>query len=195
MSRDSRTPGIVDSVDRERREVRVRIPGLTDNADVQPLAEIEYGIGDKSEHTEIRILEGDRVWLAFINGDTRYPIITGYRTKHTDNEVGTRRWHHDNIETDADETQKHTAGTTYRVEAGTSITLLVGGSTVVIEDGVVTTTTDHHIVDAPLSTFTGEVRVDGGVSVGNDVVTDAGISHNDHPHTGNLGRPTSPPLP
>src|SRR5690606_39810837 len=105
MTRDSRTPGIVESVDRARREVRVRIPGMTDDAELQPLAEIEYPIGDKSEHTEIRILPGDRVWLAFINGDPRYPIITGYRTKHTGNEVGTRRFHHDAIETDADQQQ------------------------------------------------------------------------------------------
>lgn len=121
MTRDSRTPGIVHSVDRARREVRVRIPGMTDDAELQPLAEIEYPIGDKSEHTEIRILEGDRVWLAFINGDPRYPIITGYRTKHTGNEVGTRRWHHDNIESDADDSQVHTAGADYSVTAGENI--------------------------------------------------------------------------
>lgn len=193
MSR--RTPGIVESVDRARREVRVRIPGMTDGAEVQPLAEIEYPIGDKSEHTEIRILPGDRVWLAFINDDPRYPIITGFRTKHTGNEVGTRRWHHDAIETDADETQKHTSGTTYRVEAGESVTILVGGTTILCENGKVTITTEEYVVDAPQSTFTGEVRVDGGVSVGNDVVTDAGISHNNHRHTGNLGSPTSPALP
>lgn len=116
-----RTPGIVESVDRERREVRVRIPGLTDGAEVQPLAEIEYPIGDKSEHTEIRILPGDRVWLEFINDDPRYPIITGFRPRHVENEVGTRRWHHDSIETDADEHQAHTAGTDYSVTAGENI--------------------------------------------------------------------------
>lgn len=191
----SRTPGIVDSVDRARREVRVSIPGLTDNADVFPLAEIEYPIGDNSQNTEIRISAGDKVWLDFINGDTRYPIITGYRTVHIGNEVGTRRWSHDNIETDADETQKHTAGTTYRIESGESVTILVGDTTIVCEGDKVTITTQEYIVDAPQSTFTGEVRIDQGLSVGDDVVTDLGISHNDHPHTGNLGRPTSPPLP
>lgn len=107
---ESRMPGIVASVDRERREVRVEIPGVTDGAEELPIAEIEYPIGDNSEHTEIRIMPGDRVFLAFLNGDPRYPIITGYRPKQTGNEVGTRRWHHDNIETEADETQRHTAG-------------------------------------------------------------------------------------
>jgi hypothetical protein len=50
-------------------------------------------------------------------------------------------------------------------------------------------------IDSPQTTCTGELRVDGGVSVGNDVVTDIGISHNNHKHIGNLGSPTSPPLP
>lgn len=122
----SRTPGVVKAIDRARREIRVHIPGLTDGAEVYPLAEIEYGIGDKSEHTEIRILEGDRVWLSFINGDPRYPIITGFRPKNTGNEVGTRRWHHDAIESDADEHQTHTAGTDYSIDAGTNINQTAG---------------------------------------------------------------------
>ena len=54
---------------------------------------------------------------------------------------------------------------------------------------------DHVTIDSPQTTLKGELRVDGGVSVGNDVVTDAGISHNNHLHIGNLGRPTGKPLP
>lgn len=50
-------------------------------------------------------------------------------------------------------------------------------------------------IDSPQTTCTGELRVDGGVSVGNDVNTDAGISLNQHPHVGNLSKETSPPLP
>ena len=112
-----RWPAIVRSVDRARREVRVEIPGKTDGAEEWPIAEIEYPIGDKGSHTEIRIIEGDLVWVTFIGNDPRYPIITGSRLPHTGNEVGTRRWHHDNIETDADEAQTHTAGTVYTVSA------------------------------------------------------------------------------
>lgn len=50
-------------------------------------------------------------------------------------------------------------------------------------------------IDAPNTRCTGNLRVDGGVSVGEDVVTDIGVSHNKHPHTGNLGAPTSAPHP
>jgi hypothetical protein len=46
-------------------------------------------------------------------------------------------------------------------------------------------------IDSPQTTCTGELRVDGGVSVGNDVITDAGSSANTHKHIGNLSKPTS----
>lgn len=157
MSLHGKWPGIVREYDRARREIRVEIPGITDGAEVLPLAQIEYPIGDKSPHTEIRILVGDAVWLEFECGDPRYPIITGWRCPNTGNSTMFRRWHHENIESDADETQKHTSGTTYTVlagtdikndaknninihagqnitiEAGQKITLKVGGSTIVID--------------------------------------------------------------
>lgn len=143
-------PAIVRELDRPSRKYRVEIPGLTDGADVLPLAEIAYPIGDKSEHTEIRVLPGDRVWVEFERGDARYPLITAWRTKQTGNVVNFRRWHHENIETDADQTQKHTTGTTYRVEAGESITLIVGGSSIVINGSSITLSSNGStvVVDA-----------------------------------------------
>lgn len=165
----SRFPAIVKSVDRPRREVRVEIPGITDGADTMPLAEIEYPIGDRSEQTEIRILEGDRVWVSFIGGDPRYPIITGFRAKNTGNEVGTRRWVHDNFESIAD--------ALYRVQAGESITLVVGGSTLLIEGGQTTLTTAKLVVDAPESEFTGNVKVIGTLDVDGQT-TLAGVTSN-----------------
>lgn len=96
------TPGFVESYDAAKRLCRVRIPGVTDGAEVLPLAMLSYPIGDKSEHTEIRIQPGDRVWLDFVNGDARFPIITGFRPKETDNALEWRRWHHANIELQAD---------------------------------------------------------------------------------------------
>lgn len=125
----SRFPAVVKSVaeGRARREVRVEIPGYTDGADTFPVAEVEYPIGDRSEQTEIRILEGDRVWVEFINGDPRYPIITGFRAKQVGNEPDTRRWVHDNIELIAD--------LLYRVQAGERVEIAVGGATVEVTDG------------------------------------------------------------
>jgi len=164
MNLSGKWPAVVRSIDRPAREVRVEIKGITDGAEVMPKAQIEYPIGDKSKHTEIRILEGDEVWVEFECGDPRYPIITGWRCPNVGNSVNYRRWHHENIESDADDTQKHTAGKSYTVDAGTdingkagdnivlnagktitleageSITLKVGGSTIVIDGSSITAT-------------------------------------------------------
>jgi hypothetical protein len=110
----------------------VSIPGITDGADSFPEAEIMQSLGDRSEETEIHIVAGDRVWLDFIGGDPKHPVIMGFRTKRTGNELTTRRWKHQNIETEAFETQRHTAETTYDVEAGEAITLTVGDNTIEI---------------------------------------------------------------
>lgn len=169
-----RTPGIVVSVDRERREVRVQIPGQTDGAGEYPIAEIEYPIGDKSEHTEIRILEGDRVWLDFINDDPRYPIITGFRARQADNEVGTRRWHHDNFSSEAD--------TLYEVEAGERIHLKVGANQVIIENGVIRVSGSEQIIlEAPQTTCTGNLSVQGNIDAAGTIM-DAGGNSNHHSH-------------
>lgn len=102
-----RYPAIVKTYDQARRTCRVEIPGLTDGGDVLPEAEIEYAIGDKARDgqwaTEIEILPGDTVWIAFIGGDPRYPIITGWRNPQAGNSADWRRWHHKNIELEADE--------------------------------------------------------------------------------------------
>ena len=123
----SKKAAVVDSVDRARREVRVIIPSLTDGADTPLLAELEYPLGDRSEQTEIRILPGDRVWVEFQDGDPRYPIITGFRTKHVENEPDTRRWVHDNIESIAD--------LLYRIQAGQRIEAAVGPTKIEVTDG------------------------------------------------------------
>lgn len=117
-----RYPGIVKSYDKNRRTCRIEIPGLTDGADVLPEAEIEYSIGDKSRigshATEIEILSGDTVWIAFIGGDPRYPIITGYRNPQAGNSIDWRRFYHANIEMSADGVLKLNA-TTVEINAPT----------------------------------------------------------------------------
>ena len=97
-------PAEVDSIDREARTARVRIPGLTDGATELPEAQFCNPVGDKSEHTEIRILPGDRVWLAFEGGDPRYPVIVGYRPRNQENGIDWRRFEHANFQFDADGT-------------------------------------------------------------------------------------------
>lgn len=96
-------PATVVSYDRQKRTCRVKIDGVTDGGDVLPEAEFCNPLGDKSEHTEIRILPGDRVWVAFQNDDARFPVIVGYRPKQTGNSVLWRRFHHENIELEADQ--------------------------------------------------------------------------------------------
>ena len=124
-----RYPAIVKTYSQARRTCRIEIPGLTDGGDVLPEAEIEYPIGDKSRAgtntTEIEITPGDTVWVAFIGGDPRYPIITGYRNPQAGNSADWRRWHHANIELIADAEMR----------------LVVGGTSVVITPAGITITT------------------------------------------------------
>lgn len=151
MKLSNYTPGFVVSVDAARRLYRVSIPGVTDGAEVLPLAMVSYPIGDKSEHTEIRILPGDRVWLDFVNGDPRFPIITGFRPKETDNAMEWRRWHHDNIELQADDDMRllATAGNLL-AQAGVNVTVLAGGQV---------------LVEAPTIVLRGTITLDGPTTV------------------------------
>jgi hypothetical protein len=126
-------PAVIEevTVGREAREVRVSIPPFTDGAGVFPLAEIEYPIGDDSTDTEIRMVVGKPVWVQFIAGDHRRPIITGSRNPNTGNEVGTRRWNHDNFEINADVDYTVNAQT-ITLKAGSKITLVVGGTSITL---------------------------------------------------------------
>lgn len=134
-----RYPAIVKSYDQSRRTCRIEMPGLTDGGDVLPEAEIEYSIGDKSRDgsftTEIEILPGDTVWIAFIGGDARYPIITGYRNPQAGNSVDWRRWHHKNIELLATEIINALSGTDTRIKAENQLDLQAIGQIFVQSGG------------------------------------------------------------
>lgn len=148
------TPGFVESYDAATRLCRVSIPGVTDGAEVFPQAMLCYPIGDKSEHTEVRILAGDRVWLDFVNGDPRFPIITGFRPKETDNAVNWRRWHHANIELQADTDLRLLADAgKVVVQAGANVEVTADGS-VIVEGATIT-------LRAPTITLDGAVTVTG----------------------------------
>lgn len=178
-----RYPAIVREYLPAQRACRVMIPGLTDGADVLPLAEIEYSIGDKSKAgayaTEIEILPGDTVWIAFIGGDPRYPIITGWRNPQAGNGVDWRRWHHANIELLAD-----------------AIINIKGAAHVLVESGTLVTVRSPEVeVDSPITRFTGEVTVAGNVAFDGSSVTHGGVNiGSTHRHTSvSAGPSTSGP--
>lgn len=200
-----RYPAIVKSYDQARRTCRVEIPGITDGGDVLPEAEIEYPVGDKSRagkyETELEILPGDTVWIAFIGGDPRYPIITGYRNPQAGNSADWRRYHHKNYELltdimmhfesgetikgDAGQAIALKAGQSITAEAGSTITLSVGGSTIEISSGSVAITAGQIALNGPITgggsggataTFTGELKVAKDVTAGS-------ISLQNHTHT------------
>ena len=89
------------SYDPNSRTCRVKVPGIAEQGDVMPNAEICYPIGDKSVATagatEIAIAANDLVWVEFEQGDKRFPIIVGYRNPTTGNSTGTRAFSHANI--------------------------------------------------------------------------------------------------
>ena len=149
-----RYPAIVKSYDQARRTCRIEIPGITDGGDVLPEAEIEYPVGDKSRsgqyETELEILPDDTVWIAFIGGDPRYPIITGYRNPQAGNSLDWRRYHHKNyelltdvmmhfesqetIKADAAKLAEVTSGETINIDSQQTITEKAG-STITIKAG------------------------------------------------------------
>jgi hypothetical protein len=134
-------PAVVTAYDQDSRTCEIEIPGQTDGSQLRMIAEIEYPIGDKSRHatmTEIEILPGDLVWIEFIQGDPRYPLITGWRNPTQGNSKDWRRWHHANMELLIDGQMRTISQGTIYEQAADSITLKVGGSTLVITGSDIT---------------------------------------------------------
>lgn len=166
-----RYPAVVKEYLAARRTCRVEIAGLTDGADVLPEAEIEYPIGEKSKAgahcTEIEIVPGDTVWVAFIGGDPRYPIITGWRNPQAGNGVDWRRWHHANIELLADDVLRMIAGGDVLLQSGSVVTVVA--PQVLVE-------CDTATVDSPETTITGNLTVQGNASFTGSSVTHGGVN-------------------
>jgi len=139
-------PAFIASYDDQRRTVRVSIPGLTDGAALLPEAQICYSIGDDYNFTEIQINEGIPVWVDFIGGDPRYPLVTGWRAPQSGNANGWRKWQHANIAA--------IAAQVLELVAGSEMTLTVGGTVVTLVDGKAT-------IQATDTEITGNVVVDG----------------------------------
>ena len=81
---------------------------------------------------------------------------------------------------------KFIVNATGNVEVNTSADAIVNAS-----GNMTATIGGDTTIDCGQTTITGDLRVDGEVSSGGDMVTDAGSSANNHVHVGNLGRPTS----
>ncbi|WP_238512695.1 hypothetical protein [Pandoraea apista] len=190
-----RYPAIVRGYDAGARMCRVEIPGLTDGGDVLPLAEIEYSLGDKSRaganSTEIEITAGDPVWVAFIGGDARYPIITGYRNPQAGNSTGWRRWHHANMELLADALMNLIAQGDVLIKSGSHVTVQAPSATVQADDTHVTgnLTVDGAIVGKGGLAVSGGsgVSVEGNIGVQGNIdasgtIMDGGGNSNHHSH-------------
>lgn len=95
-------PAFVDSYNKKTRRCRVRIPSVTDGAEIYPEAEFSYNIGDNSSLTEVRIKKDDPIWIEFQKGDARHPVIIGYRPAHIGNELVWRRFEGERIELKGD---------------------------------------------------------------------------------------------
>jgi hypothetical protein len=162
------TPGVVESFDEATKLARVRFDGALDGAEELPEAQLNYPIGDKSHHTDIRMLPGDLVWLDFIGGDPRYPIILGYRPKETGNATGVRRMHHAKMEFVADSDMLLSgASGTVTISAGTKIRLVAPE----IE------------LDGP-TTVTGLLRYLSGIEGTGPATSNGKDVSNTHRHTG-----------
>lgn len=187
-------PAKVVSYDGPSRLCLVEIDGISTGADQHLEAEIMYSLGDKSHNTEIEILAGDLLWVQFHGGDPRYPIIVGYRTLNEDASVGKRRWHHLNIEIEADDKAEVIVGDTKITSVPDSITMTIGNAMIKAEDGKITLKVGSNEVfvnDVKMET-TGIIEADGDVIGGKSGVP---ISLTTHSHIGNLGANVSPPLP
>ncbi|GAB4059178.1 hypothetical protein [Uliginosibacterium sediminicola] len=222
-----RWPAVVKSYEQDTRMCRVEIPGITDGADVLPLAEIEYPIGDKSRNgrfqTEIEILSDDPVWVSFIGGDPRYPIITGYRNPQSGNSVDWRRWHHTNMELLAEMLMNMIAGEDIVIRSKTATVKIYAAEDIYAESLTHVTIKAPEITnDAPLTNCTGNLQVAGVLSVsgegaadgqaamdvvgsmkiseggvvvedGDVVAGDVSLRNHDHEEHGSGGGITSPP--
>lgn len=149
----SRTPAVVVSYTAKAKTCEIQLPGLTDGAGAHLICEIELAIGDRGEDTEIRIKPGDKIWVDFINGDARYPIMTGFRAQQDVNMVGTRHWEHANFTINADDT--------ILLTAGKSIKLQVGGSTFELTPETIAQIASANTIKGPVDQTGGDIKSDG----------------------------------
>jgi hypothetical protein len=163
------------------KRARVKIKGVTDGSSLLPEADIMYSVGDKNNHTDVRILVGDKVWVEFTNGgDSRFPLIVGYRNPESGNATGTRKWHHDAFEITADGVLTINAdsvvinATSFEVNGDTKMT-----GKAVIEKSV---------------TMSGGSAISGGASISGTLTNNGKNVGDSHTHKDSQNGQTSPPI-
>lgn len=192
-------PAVVKSYSQATRECRVEIPGITDGGNVLPNAEICYPIGDKSVHgsyaTEIEILPGDKVWVEFLAGDPRYPIIVGYRNPTIGDSANWRRIHHKNIEQLGDEKIRIAVGQSQLVLTPDSILIEIGGSKIELNSSSISEVSAAiGLTGALTNTSSSQANFKGGLNSSEHIVSKGIVlathTHSDtQPGSGSTGQP------
>ncbi len=172
-------PAEVVSYDQGRRTVTVSIPGVTDGAVALAEAQLVYPLGDKTDNTEIEILPGDRVWVMFINGDARHPVVMGYRPRHQENRADWRRWHHANLELEAD-AQFTVQAADIRMNANGTVTIKAGAAMTL--EGATVLIKGPTTIDGTLS-VTGPTSLQSGLAVSGTATANGKNIGSDHSHT------------
>ena len=175
---DSIYPATIKKYIAENRLCEIEIEGITEGASELPLAEILYPIGDKQDDTELEILEGDRVWVSFINNDPRYPIITGSRATNEGNFTDTRHYHHKNIRFDADEKiESFVLGDCEITMLTDSITLRVGASSIKLTEASLTSLISGNTttISSDGTTTDKKINTDQGITATSDIKSSADV--------------------
>lgn len=149
----NRYPAVVSAYTDKAKVCEVHIPGLTDGAGAGLTAEFEYPLGDRDQDTAIRIKVGDPVWVAFLAGDQRYPIVTGFRARLEPGMGVVRHWEYDNFNLTADDTVV--------IQAGKSIKLQVGGSTIELTPDTIAQIASANSIKGPVEQTGGDFTSDG----------------------------------
>lgn len=143
-----------------------------------------YPLGDKpkpvgnagkngGKATEIEIMKGDAVWIEFIRGDPRYPLITGHRCTNVGNTFDTRRFNHKKIE----------------LVAETNLRLVVGDDTFIeVKSNQVEITTPKLIINGAIE-IKGEVVQKVGQISSNGIFMDQHVHEGVRPGSGLSGIP------
>lgn len=152
-------PATIKSYNREGRRCMVHIEPFTRGDDTGIEAQLAYSIADNDLRTEVKLTEGQEVWVFFEAGDLSRPVVAYSRCHGVGAEVGTRRIEQDKIELIAED----------------SITLKVGGKEIKLTQTEATINAKTIIKD--------DLDVDKTVTAKVDVVA-VKTSLVDHPHKG-----------